>query len=65
MFFRIQKSKKDEPESQFSQLNQQTIYFAFFIILAITHNKLPTNFVILAITHNDNSIIPRGFDIRP
>jgi len=37
MLFKIQTSEKDEPQSQFSQLNQTTIYLTLFTILAISH----------------------------
>jgi len=46
MLFKIKKSKNDEPQSPFSQLNQTTLYFALFTFLQ-SHNKYPTNFYLL------------------
>ena len=44
MFFKIQNTEKDEPRSQFCQLNQTTFYFTLFTFLQAhtqqTSNKL-------------------------
>jgi len=39
MLIKIQKSKKDEPQSQFFQLKQQTLWRVFFLIIAIITNS--------------------------
>jgi len=69
MFFKIQKSEKDEPQSQFFQFNQPTLYFALFTILGISHTtNIHQTLIIVFYLVNillENSTILRGFDIRP
>jgi len=65
MFFKIQKSEKVEPQSQFSQLNQTNLYFALFTFLqSHTQQSFIYCFYLVDIILK-NSIIPFGFDIRP
>ena len=46
MLFKIQKGENDEPQSQFSQLNQTTLYFALFYILARSYTtNIQQNFI--------------------
>jgi len=67
MLFKIQKSKKDEPQSQFSQLNQQL--FTLLYLHSCNHTQQTSNKLLLIVFYLvnlilENSIIPCGFDIR-
>jgi len=68
MLFKIQKSEKDEPQSQFFQLNQTTIYFSLFTFLqSYTQQTSKKLLLIVFYLENiilENSNVPYGFDIR-
>ena len=66
MLFKIQNSKKDEPQSQFSQLKQQTLNLPSlqFLQSQQTPNKLYYFVFYLGNLILDNSTVPCGFDIR-
>jgi len=69
MLLKIQKSEKDEPQSQFSQLNQTTLYFVLFTFLQ-SHTQQTSNKLLLLVFYLvklilKNSIVPCGFDIHP
>ena len=69
ILFKIQKSEKDEPQSQFSQFNQPTIYFVIFTILAISHTtNIKQTLIIVFYLVNIllvNSIVLCVFNICP
>ena len=69
MLVKIQKSENDEPQSQFSQLNQTTFYFALFTFLQ-SHTQQTSNKLLLIIFYLvnlilKNSIVPCGLDVCP
>jgi len=69
MLFKILRSEKDKPQSQFSQLNQITIYFALFTFLQ-SHTQQISNQLLLIVFYLvniilENSIVSYEFDICP
>ena len=68
MLFKIQNSVKDEPQSQFSQLNQRLftlLYLHFCNHTQQTSYKLLLSVFYLVNLILDNSTISSGFDIGP
>ena len=68
MFFKIQKSEKDQPKSPFFQFNQTTLYFALFTLLQ-SHTQQTPNKPLLIVFYLvnlilENSIVSCRFDIR-
>jgi len=64
MLFKIQKSEKDGPQSQFCQLNQTTLYFTLFTFLQIHTQEIFTYCFYLVNIILENSIVPSEFDIH-
>ena len=66
MLIKIQKSLKDETESLFFQLKQQTLWLVFLLIIVIITilNKLLLFYFIFS-ESLDYSTVPCGFSIRP
>jgi len=58
MFFKIQKSEKDELQSQFSQLNQQVFTLLYLHSCRLIHNKLLLIIFYLVNIILENSIVP-------
>ena len=67
MLIKIQKSEKDEPQSLFSKLKQQTLWLVFLLIIVIltNSNKLYHFVFYLVNLVLDYSTIPCGFNLRP
>ena len=66
MIIKIQKSEKDEPQSLFFQLKQQTLWLVFSLIIDIitNPNKLYHYVLYLVNLLLDYPTVPYGFDIR-